>query len=128
MTTVQNKKKDWLRIFFESRLFSVLLVILLLLSMVKVVREAMVRYAINKEISTLENQLNDLESKSDKIGNMIAYLHTDQYIEKEARIKLNLVKPGEKQINFTSSTDGAELATMAKASPNYIKWFNYFFE
>jgi hypothetical protein len=59
---------------------------------------------------------------------MIAYLKTDQYIEKEARTKLNLVKPGEKQINFTSSTDSLAQVDLSKKSPNYIKWFNYFFQ
>ncbi len=124
----QSKKKDSVRAFFESRFVNLILVVLLVLSVVKVFREAMVRYEINKEIGTLENQLNDLESKSDKIGNMIAYLKTDQYIEKEARTKLNLVKPGEKQINFVSSTAGSVQAELAKSSPNYVKWFNYFFK
>lgn len=124
----QSKKKDSVRAFFESRFVNLILVVLLVLSVVKVFREAMVRYEINKEIGTLENQLNDLESKSDKIGNMIAYLKTDQYIEKEARTKLNLVKPGEKQINFVSSTADSVQTELAKSSPNYIKWFNYFFK
>ncbi|MFA6252788.1 MAG: septum formation initiator family protein [Patescibacteria group bacterium] len=124
----QSKKKDSVRAFFESRFVNLILVVLLVLSVVKVFREAMVRYEINKEIRTLENQLNDLESKSDKIGNMIAYLKTDQYIEKEARTKLNLVKPGEKQINFVSSTAGSVQTELAKSSPNYVKWFNYFFK
>lgn len=124
----QSKKKDFLRVFFESRFVSIALVILLVLSMVKVFREAMVRYEINKEIGTLENQLNDLEGKSDKITNMIAYLKTDDYIEKEARLKLNLVKEGERQINFTSSTDALAQGNASAVVPNIIKWFKYFFE
>jgi cell division protein FtsB len=101
---------------------------LLVLSIVKVFREAMVRYEINKEIATLENQLNDLESKSDKISNMISYLKTDDYIEKEARTKLNLVKAGERQINFTSSTDSTSQGSMSPEVPNAMKWFKYYFE
>ncbi len=124
----QSKKKDSARAFFESRFVNLILIVLLVLSAVKVIREAIVRYEINKEIAALENQLGDLESKSDKLGNMIAYLKTDQYIEKEARIKLNLVKPGEKQINFTSSTDSLAQVDTGKKSSNYIKWFNYFFQ
>ncbi|MDQ5938890.1 MAG: hypothetical protein QG642_580 [Patescibacteria group bacterium] len=124
----QSKKKDAARTFFESRFVNLILIVLLVLSAVKVIREAIVRYEINKEIAALENQLGDLESKSDKLGSMIAYLKTDQYIEKEARTKLNLVKPGEKQINFTSSTDSLAQVDLSKKSPNYIKWFNYFFQ
>jgi cell division protein FtsB len=124
----QSKKKDSARAFFESRFVNLILIVLLVLSAVKVIREAIVRYEINKEIAALENQLGDLESKSDKLGNMIAYLKTDQYIETEARTKLNLVKPGEKQINFTSSTDNLAQVGSKKDSSNYIKWFNYFFQ
>lgn len=124
----QSKKKYSARAFFESRFVNLILIVLLVLSAVKVIREAIVRYEINKEIAALENQLGDLESKSNKLGNMIAYLKTDQYIEKEARTKLNLVKPGEKQINFTSSTDSLAQVDLSKKSPNYIKWFNYFFQ
>lgn len=96
--------------------------------MIKVFREAMVRYEIKKEISTLENQLNNIEDKSDKITNMIAYLKTDDYIEKEARLKLNLVRAGEKQINFTSSTDSITQRDLSASDSNFNKWFKYFFE
>ncbi len=123
----QNRKKDSARAFFESRFVNLLLIVLLVLSVVKVVREAIVRYEINKEIASLENQLNELDNKSNKLGDMINYLKTDQYIEKEARTKLNLVKPGEKQINFTSSTDSLARVDSDKGSSNYTKWFNYFF-
>ncbi len=123
-----NKKKYSTKAFFESRFVNIILVVLLILSLTKVVKEAIVRYEINKEITALENQLGDLESKSGKIENMIAYLKTDQYIEKEARTKLNLVKPGEKQINFTSSTDTYAKVDANKEDSNYIKWFNYFFK
>jgi cell division protein FtsL len=123
----QNRKKDSARAFFESRFVNLLLIVLLVLSVVKVVREAIVRYEINKEISSLENQLNELDNKSNKLGDMINYLKTDQYIEKEARTKLNLVKPGEKQINFTSSADSLARVDSDKGSSNYTKWFNYFF-
>lgn len=123
----QNRKKDSARAFFESRFVNLLLIVLLVLSVVKVVREAIVRYEINKEIASLENQLDELDNKSNKLGDMINYLKTDQYIEKEARTKLNLVKPGEKQINFTSSTDSLARVDLDKGSSNYIKWFNYFF-
>ncbi len=124
----QSKKKNSVKTFFESRFVNLILIVLLVLSVVKVIREAIVRYEINKEIKTLERQLGDLESKSNKLDDMIAYLKTDQYIEKEARTKLNLVKPGEKQINFTSSTNNAAQTDLAKDEANYQKWFNYFFK
>lgn len=123
-----TNKKYSTKAFFESRFVNVTLIVLLVLSIVKVAREAMVRYEINKEIAALENQLGDLESKSGKIENMISYLKTDQYLEKEARTKLNLVKPGETQINFTSTTDHLAMVDTAIDYPRYIKWFNYFFK
>lgn len=124
----QTRKKESSRSFFESKFVNLVLVVLLILSIVKVVREALVRYEINREINSLEGQLNDLESKSNKLNQLIAYLKTDQYIEKEARLKLNLVKPGEKQINFSSTTGDDSTTVALETTPNYIKWFNYFFQ
>lgn len=122
------KKKESGRAFFESKFVNLILVVLLLLSMVKVFREALVRYEINKEIKSLEGQLSDLESKSNKLNQLISYLKTDQYIEKEARTKLNFVRPGEKQVNFSSSTAVVAVASQEEKTANYIKWFNYFFQ
>jgi len=101
---------------------------LLIFSFVKVTKGVLLRYKINQEISHLEEQLGDLQSKTENMQKLITYLETDEYIEKEARLKLNLSKPGEKQINLSNIQEGEDGAEEKDYSSNITKWFKYFFE
>ncbi len=125
---MNKTKNNWQHSLWHSNFFTIFLLVLLVLSFIKVAREALLRYEIKKEISSLQLQLEDLESRSAKTNNLISYLETDDYIEKEAREKLNLVQPGEKQINLVSNKaldDSTVSADSQQANPD--KWFNYFF-
>ncbi|PIR07367.1 MAG: hypothetical protein COV55_00070 [Candidatus Komeilibacteria bacterium CG11_big_fil_rev_8_21_14_0_20_36_20] len=113
---------------FNSNLFIIALLLLLIFSFVKVTKGVLLRYKINQEISHLEEQLGDLQSKTENMQKLITYLETDEYIEKEARLKLNLSKPGEKQINLSNIQEGEDGAEEKDYSSNITKWFKYFFE
>ncbi|MBT7228853.1 septum formation initiator family protein, partial [Candidatus Parcubacteria bacterium] len=124
-----KRKKDTSgRKIWGSNISTVVLVLLLVLSFVKVTKEVLLRYEIHQEIKHLENQKTDLEGQKGQMEQLISYLKTDEYIEKQARLKLNLSKPGEKQINITSGEYGEEIALDGENSPNFVKWFNYFFK
>jgi|GEM_PF-1926619 len=119
---------SWRSRIWNSNLFSFFLLILLVLSFVKVTKEIILRYEINQEIKHLEAQLNNLNSKTDKMDKLVAYLKTDEYIEKQARTKLNLLKAGEKQINLLSDDETSEQIVETDKGSNIIKWYNYFFQ
>lgn len=122
------KNNNWKSQAWSSNIFSILLIVLLIISFVKVAKEIMLRYEIKKEINTLEAQLEDLESKTSKMDKLISYLKTDEYIEKQARLELNLSKPGEKQINLVNINDSGEQVLSDDQRSNAEKWFNYFFD
>ncbi|MBT4849890.1 septum formation initiator family protein [Candidatus Parcubacteria bacterium] len=126
--TSKRKKDTSGRKIWGSNISTVVLVLLLVLSFVKVTKEVLLRYEIHQEIKHLENQKTDLEGQKGQMEQLISYLKTDEYIEKQARLKLNLSKPGEKQINITSGEYGEEIALDGENSPNFVKWFNYFFK
>ena len=67
---------------FNSNLFIIALLLLLIFSFVKVTKGVLLRYKINQEISHLEEQLGDLQSKTENMQKLITYLETDEYIEK----------------------------------------------
>ncbi len=123
----KTKSKKVKKKFWGSNIFTSILVIILVFSIIKVSKEIMLRYEINQQINELETKLSDLESKTDKMDELIAYLKTDEYIEKEARLKLNLSKPGERQINI-SGDEQVQREVVNNDDQNLIKWFNYFFE
>ena len=124
----QKKNADWRGKIWNSNIFSLILIVLLISSFIKVSKEVLLRYEINQEIKHLEAQLDELNDSSTEMDNLIAYLKTDEYIEKEARLKLNLSKPGEKQINLSSDFENNNISENTDNTPNMIRWFNYFFK
>ena len=125
--STQSRSSDWKGRIWRSNIFSAFLILLLLASFLKVAKEIMLRLEIKKEINTLEVQLNDLEGKKAKMDQLISYLKTDEYIEKQARTELNLTKPGEKQVNLVGFEGNNQNLTDENIS-NIEKWFNYFFD
>ena len=124
----KKTEKDWRGKIWGSNIFTLVLVLLLIISFIKVSKEVVLRYNIHKEISQLENQLTDLKDKTEATDKLISYLKTDEYIEKQARSQLNLSKPGEKQINLFTDNDSNRIREQGENLPNIDKWFNYFFK
>lgn len=91
------------------------------------VREIKVRADINKEIADLQAQRQKLEGQKDEVEKLLSYLQTDSYIEKEARLKLNLSLPGEKQINLYTDEQNKYVVSEPEQN-NLLKWYDYFFK
>ena len=123
-----SKEKNYFYRLYNSNLTIFLLFITLIFSFIKVSEEIILRYNINKEIENLEEQFYKLNNEKENINNLIAYLKTDDYIEEQARLKLNLSKPGEKQINLSNGNNMDLKIKEIDNISNYNKWFNYFFE
>lgn len=121
-----SKNISWYKKFFDSNFFIIFIIILFLFSFIKISKELFIRHDISSEINQLTEKKESLDGSVKEMNNLIAYLETDYYIEKEARLKLNLAKPGEKQINLLNS-EGEEIIHQDETS-NISKWFNYFFK
>ena len=123
-----SKEKNYFHRLYNSNLTIFLLFITLIFSFIKVSEEIILRYNINKEIKNLEEQFYKLNNEKENINNLIAYLKTDDYIEEQARLKLNLSKPGEKQINLSNGNNMDLKIKEIDNISNYNNWFNYFFK
>ncbi len=86
-------------------------------------------HGINREISRLEKEIQESEKNKKEISQLIEYLKTDSFKEKEARLKLNLQKPGERVVAIPSSENSDLISEKAKdkEKDNSIKWWKYFF-
>lgn len=123
----RQNQTSWLKILWQSNILTIILVILFFSSLFKLLREIAVYRQINQEIGTLRDQLNKLESERGDVEKLIAYLKSDSYIEKEARLNLNLAKPGEKQVNIMKSEADQNNSGISRNSSNPSRWFDYFF-
>jgi cell division protein FtsL len=55
-------------------------------------------YNVQHEIENIQQQMDELRRKNAELNQQVEQLSSDAYIEREAREKLGLVKPGEKII------------------------------
>jgi len=107
-------------------------------------REIIRNHSIGSEIAHLQQQADSLVAQNIEISELKTAIQTESYIEREARLKLGMKKPGEtvyiiqqeqdpSQTQITDNpndplglvlTDSEE--TMAVANPT--KWWYYFFD
>lgn len=92
------------------------------------------RNQVNKDIEGFKKEISDLEKQKNELTNLIGYLDTLSFKEKEARLKLGLQKEGEKTIVITNpyietKKEDTTAAESKKASvyDNISKWWGYFF-
>ena len=84
----------------------------------------------------MQTQINQMGQENSDMENLISYLSSTDFEEKEAREKLNLQKSDEKMIVFRrdaiqndaqGKTDTLVQVQSEDNSPNWQKWWKYFF-
>ena len=87
---------------------------------------------VDKENSKLEKKIVDLKQQNKEFEDLIKYFSESEYIEKEAREKLNLAKLGEKVVVFPKDSFASDVKNNQQDENNKneflpLKWWNYFF-
>lgn len=123
----RQQKTLWDKVH-NSNIFIVILIIALVFSVIQVGKELTSRYQINKEIASLNQELANTQLKKDNLQDLIDYLETDQYVEEQARIQLNLSKSGEKRIDLSFDPQPIDILSPKDGGANWQKWFDYFFK
>lgn len=107
---------------------------------VSTVRETYRRWQVDQEVSSLQSQVEALERKKLDLSDMIQTLDSQDTVDKEARLRLGLQKPGERvfivEADHTASPSWKDPTALATSTPmvessvgqsNPHKWFAYFF-
>ena len=132
------------RKFFDSRLFVVVLIVLVGFLCVSVIRETIRRVQIGHEIRVVQEKLDKQKDRNAQMAILTNVLNTSVAQEKQSRLTLNSIAPGEKVIIIQSETDGGSEGTtadqivlpngetvdtieQAHSGSNPKKWFDYFF-
>lgn len=113
-----------------AKFFLVLTLIILVYVAITLGRQTYRKYQTEKEVSSLEEQISQIERDNLKLSELLGYFQKESFKEKEARAKLNFKKPGEKVIILAPSEEAPvkeeELQEEEKIS-NPRKWWGYFF-
>lgn len=119
---------------------TLVLAILVVLLAFPLTRNWRQKRSIDQEIKNLEAQAATLEGKNSNLKNVLDYMQSSQFVEEEARTKLNYKKPGESVVviegeegTAVSTTSPFALPaepsrpTQSKARLNITTWLDYFF-
>ena len=118
--------------FIHSPAFTLVLLFLFLFLTIALVKETAKFINISRQLSSARKGIAKLEEKNQNMTNELNYLQDDFSKEKEAREKLNMLKPGEKKIiiqasgkNFENNDRIAELPLGKKSLWQKIdQWVN----
>lgn len=127
--------------FWRSKILALSLLFLIILISYPLVKKINQQRALNKEIKALQAESENITNRNKDLRELINYLSGDSFAEKEARLNLNLKKPGEQVAVIKDNQITEETATTSSAfnipgldktaAPlvisNQRKWWNYFF-
>jgi len=127
--------KNFIKKLLSSKVFLFFIILALIGLIISLGQESYRKYQLTKEINGLKSEIEQLEGKNQQMADLMEYFQEGSYLEKEARLKLNLKKLGEK-IVVISQTAGAEVDKrivaetedeVSNETTNFWKWWEYFF-
>lgn len=120
------------RLFTSQRFIAIIGLIFLLLISLPLARTYSQKKVIEQELAELQANISQYENENSELQEMIQYLESDQSLESQARLNLNLKKPEETVVvierieNKNSQTGPADLQAKDQRN-NLEKWWEYFF-
>jgi len=116
--------------FAYSKFFIFLLILVLIGVVAATTKESYRRYQMNKKVAAFKKQIELLKEENQTLSNLIDYFSSEQSLEKEARLKLNLIKEGEKLIIIDlekgADSKNQPLEDIKKTEDsNFKKWWKW---
>lgn len=118
------------RLVTSQRFLAIIGLAFLLVIIIPLAKTYSQRRLVEQEIEDIKKEISDFETQNQELREMAIYLQTDQSLEEQARLNLNLKKPGEEVIvveEKATTTAAAQVIETDRRS-NYRKWWNYFFD
>jgi len=141
----KKKEKNFKKIFFNQKFITLVGLTVIFLISLPFIRNAVKQYKINQEINDLKKEISSLQNKNVDLKNFVSYLESEQFAEEQARLNLNLKKPGEELTVIKYGSENSSAIGTSSASgqifdiPGYDKekpkrelnnpekWVNHFF-
>ncbi len=130
----ENKLK---KILYSKTAVFILLLAFIWLSIV-LIKAIYKKYQLDHEIASVKSEIEKLDKKNQEFNQMLNYFNSHDFLEKEAKEKLNLKKEGETVMVINENSLAQEAAILPPADApaengnageenNFIKWWKYFF-
>lgn len=127
MSLIQRISSSRLALFVGGAVF--------LCIIVAVTREMLRRYELHQEITSLQQEMESLESQKSELSKLIDYFGSPLFQEQEGREKLGLSKPGEHVVivplddetRLTTNTNADRKTEADPKASNPQEWWRFFF-
>jgi len=128
----QSKPNNFFyRLISSQRFLAIIGLVFLLLIIFPLAKTYTQKRMVENEINGVKKEINDFEKTNQELRDMITYLESDQSLEEQARLNLNLKKPGEKVIVIEepkTAASSSDANNFAADGGNLAKWWRYFFD
>lgn len=130
-----KKQKSLLKKIIFSNIILIICVFLIIFLSSNLIRDYLNKKQLNKEVTKLQEGIKNLIEKNNQLTNLIDYFKSSDYLEEEARMKLNKKKPGEEIIIIPDAFNQRVTSTLITLTKdqnknnlnNFKKWWQYFF-
>ena len=120
---------------FWNKLFSSSIALVVLIAAVGLIiysifKERNQQMVLNENIRSLEEEIASLSGRNLELSQMVKYFKSEEYVEYEAREKLNMLKSGEKVVIVPAELQNQRQVAGVKEEKtrkNWEKWIDYFF-
>jgi len=123
--------------FYYSKWFILVIFIVIVFFLVSAIKDYYSQEDLRDDISTLESQISNLQDEQYDLSETLSQVQGEDFVENEARTKLNLRKPGENIIIVSNDKDIQELNKdktdsgikdlLEQPESNLSLWWKYFF-
>jgi len=118
------------RLVSSQRFLAIIGLVFLLVIIFPLAQTYSQRLLVEKEIADTQSQIKDYETQNQQLQSLLSYLQSDQSLEEQARLNLNMKKPGEGVVVVEDKDVEAGAATTTDGTENLSnlqKWWRYFF-
>ena len=120
-------RKGVVKGFMLRRLLSIGLILVGLSILFNLGKQTFTLWRADSRIKEARDRVLVLRTENEKLTKDLEYYRTDDFIEREARNKLNFVRPGEVIVLLPSPTPTPTHASLPSI-PNWQKWSSLFFD
>jgi cell division protein FtsB len=128
----QKEENFFYRLIVNQRFLAMIGLIILVLIALPLAKNYSQKKIIEQELADLQANIQKFESETLELQEMLKYLESDQSLESQARLNLNLKKPGETVVVIEKDEDKKKseisMANQESEKNNFQKWQEYFFK
>jgi len=136
-----KQNSQWFKSFFTSQLLWLVIIVSVIVYLTwPLLNNVQKKSQIDREIAQLQAEMAKEQSQHNEFKKIINYLESDQFAEEQARLNLNLKRPGENVVSLkddsdqassglelTQSNDQPQIAPPFSVKNRLDKWLDYFF-